>query len=100
MAKKIKVGIIGFGRMGEFYLDAMKGNEEWEVTHICDISNISRDYAAAMCPAAKTVSDCDEIFSDRDVDVVVLSALADSRKELIGKAIAAGKNIIAEKGNN
>lgn len=97
MAKKIKVGIIGFGRMGEFYLDAMKGNEEWEVTHICDISNISRDYAAAMCPAAKTVSDCDEIFSDRDVDVVVLSTLADSRKELIGKAIAAGKNIIAEK---
>ena len=97
MAKKIKVGIIGFGRMGEFYLDAMKGNEEWEVTHICDISNISRDYAAAMCPAAKTVSDCDEIFSDGDVDVVVLSTLADSRKELIGKAIAAGKNIIAEK---
>lgn len=97
MAEKIRVGIIGFGRMGEFYLNAMKDDEEWEVTHICDVSRASRDYAAKVYPEAKTVSDCDEVFSDGDVDVVVLSALADSRKELIGKAIGAGKNIIAEK---
>lgn len=97
MAKKIKVGLIGFGRMGEFYLDAMKEDEDWDVAYICDISPISRDYAAAVYPSARVVSDSDIIFYDKEVDAVVLSTLADSRKELILKALETGKHVIAEK---
>ena len=98
MAKKIKAGLIGFGRMGEFYLNEMKKSEEWDVVYICDISKASRDYARTVSPeGTRIVSDSDIIFSDNDIDVVVLSTLANSRKELISKAIASGKHIIAEK---
>ena len=98
MAKKIKAGLIGFGRMGEFYLNEMKMSEEWDVVYICDISKASRDYARTVSPeGTRIVSDSDIIFSDNDIDVVVLSTLANSRKELISKAIASGKHIIAEK---
>ena len=37
MGNKIKVGIIGFGRMGGFYLEEMLKNDKWEVAYICDI---------------------------------------------------------------
>ena len=97
MKRRIKAGLIGFGRMGEFYLDAMRKSDDWEVVYICDISPVSRAYAASVCPDARITSDCDTVFSDESIDVVVLSTLADSRKELITKALSSGKHIIAEK---
>ena len=33
----IKVGIIGFGRMGRFYLKEMLKSPKWEVVYICDV---------------------------------------------------------------
>lgn len=33
---KIKVGLIGFGRMGRFYLKEMQKSGRWEVAYICD----------------------------------------------------------------
>ena len=94
---KIKVALIGFGRMGEFYLKEMRKSDEWDIAYICDILPASREYASAVCPEAKVISDCNEIFSDDSVKAVVLSTLADSRKGLIEKAVSSGKHIIAEK---
>lgn len=94
---KINVGLIGFGRMGEFYLEDLLESGVWNVRYICDISPVSRKYAAAACPSAEIIDDEDIIFNDPDVQVVVLTALANSRKAQIDKAIAAGKHIISEK---
>ena len=97
MENKIKVGIIGFGRMGEFYLNEMERSGEWEVAYICDTSEASRNYASETYPGHRVTGDCDEIFADSSIEAVVLTTLADARMELIRKAIAAGKHIIAEK---
>ena len=35
---KIKVGIIGFGRMGGKYLDKFLKNGRYEVAYICDVN--------------------------------------------------------------
>ena len=43
--RKIKVGIIGVGRMGEMYLNEMLKSEQWEIVYICDLSPISREKA-------------------------------------------------------
>lgn len=94
---KIKVGLIGFGRMGEFYLNEMKKSGKWEIAYICDISPATRTYAESIIPEAKVVSDWNIIFNDSQVQAVVLSALADTRKEFIRMAIESGKHIIAEK---
>ena len=97
MDGKIKVGIIGFGRMGEFYLEDMVASGRWDVRYICDVSEYSRGLAAVACPSAKIVSDEDIIFNDSEIQAVALCALADSRKSQIDKAVAAGKHIISEK---
>lgn len=95
--KRINVGLIGFGRMGGKYLKALKADEIWNVSYICDISEESRREAASMAPSARIVGDEDIIFGDPDVEAVVLCALADSREEQIRKAIESGKHILAEK---
>ena len=44
---KIKVGLIGFGRMGRFYLEEMQKSERWEVAYICDLNLDSREQIIA-----------------------------------------------------
>jgi len=97
MNNKIKVGIIGFGRMGRFYLQEMQKSGLWEVSYICDINPLSRDLARDLSPESRVVDNEQEILDDQTVRVVGLFALADSRKEHIDKALKAGKHIISEK---
>ena len=93
----IKIGMIGFGRMGGFYLEQMQKSGRWEVAYICDVSAESREEARRLAPQAQVIADEQIIFDDPEVAVVGLFALADSRLSQIGKAVAAGKHIIAEK---
>ncbi len=95
--EKIRIGLIGFGRMGETFLNQVSNDEKWEVVSICDISEPARQVAAEAFPEAKVTADEDDIFGDPTVSVVGLFALADSRAEQVHKAVAAGKHIIAEK---
>lgn len=95
--RKINVGIIGFGRMGEKYLKTMLESGRWNISYICDTSPIARDLASEIVPEANIIDDEDMIFRDSEVEAVVLSALADSRKGQIGKAVKYGKHILAEK---
>ena len=41
----IKVGIIGFGRMGRFYLEEMKRSGRLNIAYICDVNPKSREAA-------------------------------------------------------
>lgn len=97
MERRMRIGIIGFGRMGRKFFKELIRNPKWEITHICDTSSVSLTDAAAALPSAVITDNEDDIFSSPDVDVVGLFALADSRSSQIRKAISAGKHIIAEK---
>lgn len=94
---KIKVGIIGFGRMGGKYLDKFLKNGRYEVAYICDVNKEARDYAAKLSPSSTIVADEQIVFEDPKVQVVALCTLANFRKEQIDKAVRYGKHIISEK---
>lgn len=94
---KITVGLIGFGRMGRYYLQEFQRSDAYEVVYVCDIDPECRELAMQLAPEMKVVADEDAIFADPQVQVVALCAMADSRLEQVRKAIAAGKHIIAEK---
>ena len=97
MNNKIKVGLIGFGRMGRFYLQEMEKSGRWDISYICDVNPNPREQARKLFPETEIIENEQEIFDDKSVQVVVLSALANSRKEQIEKAIRSGKHIISEK---
>ena len=94
---KIKVGLIGFGRMGRFYLKEMQKSGRWDVAYICDINPDCRELAKHLSPESKILENEQEMFDDESVQVVGLFALADSRLDRIEKAIKYGKHIISEK---
>lgn len=58
----IKIGIIGFGRMGGFYLEQMRKSGDWEVAYICDVCEQSREEARKLAPEAKVIADEQIIF--------------------------------------
>ncbi len=64
---KIKVGVIGFGRMGELYLRSMRESGRWEIVYICDVSPVARKEAAAAFPEVTVIGDEDIIFNDSDI---------------------------------
>ena len=95
---KIKVAIIGFGRMGQMYCKEMQYSGEWDILYICDTNPDAREKARNIVTAStRIVSDEDILFNDPQVEVVGLFTLANSRKEQIGKAVRTHKHIIAEK---
>ena len=93
----MKVGLIGFGRMGQMYLESMQKTNRWDIAYICDTDSASRELARTLSPTSKIISDEQEIFNDDSVQAVGLFTLADSRKDQIEKAIQSKKHIISEK---
>ncbi|MCA5582466.1 Gfo/Idh/MocA family protein [Parabacteroides gordonii] len=97
MSSKVKVGIIGFGRMGGFYLEEMRKSEKWDLVYICDTDPAARELAKSKSPNTQIIADEQIIFEDPEVEVVGLFTLADSRLRQIRKAVTFGKHIISEK---
>ena len=95
--EKIKIGLIGFGRMGGMYLKELKRSGKWNVAYICDTDAEARELARKVSPESKIVSDEQAIFEDHSVKAVALCTLANMRKEQIEKAVGYGKHIISEK---
>ena len=94
---KIKVGLIGFGRMGQMYWEEMQKSGRWDIAYICDTDPASRVLARNLSPSSRIISDEQEIFDDQSVEAVGLFALANSRKEQIEKAVRSHKHILTEK---
>ena len=94
---KFRIGLIGFGRMGRMYLQALQNDGQWDVAYICDTDPSARQAAALLSPSSSITSNVQDVLDDPTVQVVGLFALADSRYEQIKRAIAAGKHVMAEK---
>lgn len=97
MGRKLRVGVIGFGRMGRGFVSVMQQSELWEIVSICDSDPATRALAARTVPTARVVADDKAIFADKSLDVVGLFTLADARPAQIRKALAAGLHVLAEK---
>src|SRR5438270_593521 len=97
MGRKIRVGVIGFGRMGRGFVSVMQHDDRWEIVSICDTNAGTRELAGRTVPTAKIVANTGEVFADRSLDVVGLFTLADARPALIRQALRHKLHIIAEK---
>jgi myo-inositol 2-dehydrogenase/D-chiro-inositol 1-dehydrogenase len=97
MGKRLRIGVIGFGRMGRGFVAAMMANPVWEVAAVCDVHPAARADARQLLPAARVVSDPEDILADKSLPIVGLFTLADARPGLMRRALAEKKHILAEK---
>jgi myo-inositol 2-dehydrogenase/D-chiro-inositol 1-dehydrogenase len=97
MNRKIRVGIIGFGRMGRGFVSVMQLSERYEIVCICDVDSNCRDLAGRTVPSASIVSTPEQLFADKSLDAVGIFTLADVRPGLIRRALKEKLHILAEK---
>jgi predicted dehydrogenase len=97
MRKRLRAGILGYGRMGRGFVSAMLDSDLWEVAAIYDICGQARHLAAQQAPTAAIYKSPDAIFADPTIDAVGLFTLADARPQQIRRALASRKHILAEK---
>lgn len=97
MPKKLRMGILGYGRMGREFAVAMQENDLWEVAAVYDIRSQTRRLASQQIPKATICHDPDALFGDPSIDAVGLFTLADARPQQIRQALANRKHVLAEK---
>ncbi|MEE4231616.1 Gfo/Idh/MocA family oxidoreductase [Pseudomonas viridiflava] len=97
-SQKIRLGLIGAGRMGSFHgLTAARHIPGASLTAIADPSHAHATRLAAELGVQKVYSDPQQLLDDPDIDGVLIAAPARSHAELVIKAARAGKSVFCEK---
>jgi scyllo-inositol 2-dehydrogenase (NADP+) len=92
--KPIKAGIVGFGRMAEGHLKAMRESGLYEVVGVCDITESRR--AAAATNDLKVTDNLEELL-EWDIELVVIVTPSAQHHSDALKAARAGKHTLVEK---
>jgi len=98
MEKKIKLGIIGAGRIGKLHAENVLFNINYvEVKAIADIyADKIKDWAYGL--GIKNVyTDYKEILKDPEIDAVMICSSTDTHSQITIEAANAGKHIFCEK---
>jgi len=97
--KKIKVGIIGAGRIGKVHTDSITFNIPGaEVKTIVDkfMNDEIKEWAASR-GIMKTSDNPKDIFDDSEIDAVLICSSTDTHAQFTREAAEAGKHIFCEK---
>lgn len=92
---KVRVGIIGYGGMGNWHAKKIAITECVELAGIYDIDPARMDLAREK--GIHTYETLEELLSDKSVELVTVATPNHVHKELCCRAMEAGKNVICEK---
>lgn len=96
--KKIKIGIIGAGRIGRVHANALTNSiPQAEVAAISDTFVESAKKAAEDFGIAKYYADYHEILNDPAIDAVLVCSPTNTHAQITIEAANAGKHIFCEK---
>jgi predicted dehydrogenase len=96
--KKYNVGVIGYGWAAGAHIPAINATRLGQVTAICSSRPLdAAELAARHGPGLRLYTDIDDLFKDRDIQVVSICSLPGSHAAQAIKAAKAGKHLIVEK---
>jgi len=94
--RPIKVGLIGFGAIGNEHSSRIAAVEGMSITQVCDTSPERLNAALLENPGAHMTKDAEQVL-ESDVDVVIVSTPPNSHAALGLRSLEAGKNVVLEK---
>ncbi len=98
MDKVIKVGLIGFGVGGQiFHAPVLTMVQGLELVKIRASKTDQVTAAKTKYPQAEIVSTSEEIFNDKNIDLVVITTPNTSHHSLAAQALNAGKHVVVDK---
>lgn len=92
----VRAGVIGLGRIGKIHADNIINYLDNAVLVAVADPYLDREYAASL-GVDKAYTDAKKIFSDPEVEAVVICSSTDMHVELIREAIRAKKAVFCEK---
>lgn len=96
--KKIRVGIIGLGRIGSMHLENIANlRDYYEIVALADPLNANLSELAEKYSISFYTKDPQELINKEEVDAVLISSASNTHSEMIQNAAEAGKNIFCEK---
>jgi len=93
----IGVGIIGYGYWGPNLVRNLSEIPGCRVVGISDLRPERLALARARYPTARITAECQDLFDDRRIDLIVVATPVSSHYRLALAALAAGKNVLVEK---
>lgn len=99
MEKKLRIGLIGGGRIGKLHGTNIQNSiPNAEVVILADpfLNDAMKAWAESV-GITRCTKDTDEVFSDPDVDAVFICSSTNTHADFIIKAAEAGKDIFCEK---
>ncbi len=99
MAKKVRIGMLGAGRIGKLHAtNLVNAVPDAEVVMIADpfMNEATEEWAKGL-GVTNVTKDSEAVFTNPDVDAVFICSSTDTHAEFIVKAAEAGKHIFCEK---
>lgn len=91
----LRVGVIGLGRVSEFYVDALRAAGRCRLSAVCDTdSSALAPFASEGVPSH---DDVDALLRDASIDAVVVDTPVPTHADITSAALEAGKHVCCEK---
>ena len=98
MSKKLKIGIIGAGRIGKLHANNLVNRvPDAELVAVSDVYAPAAKELAEKLNIPKWYDDYRKILEDRDIDAVFICSSTDTHSPISIEAARAGKHIFCEK---
>ena len=95
--KKVRVGMIGAGRITDLHFPAYKDYDKAELVTVCASSESTARKRAAEWKTRKWTTDYREVFADPEIDMVEINTPHHLHHPMVLEAAAAGKHIQLQK---
>ncbi|MEY4993163.1 MAG: hypothetical protein RIS82_285, partial [Actinomycetota bacterium] len=96
MSNKVRIGLIGTGRIGQVHAATVAASANAELTWVCDVFLEGAEKTAAQY-GGKPTNDPAAVFASGEVDAVIVAAPTSTHIDLINAAIDAGVHVLCEK---
>ncbi len=98
MEERVKIGLIGLGRMGSIYADCLA--HRVPNAHLAAVADIRAEVAETMAlqhGVSRWYRDCRQLLDQDDIQAVVIATPTSTHREIITYTAEAGKDIFCEK---
>lgn len=93
----LRVGIVGYGKMGILHGALVNGTQKARVVAICDKSWVMRFGIKKVYPIVKTFTDIDKMLDTMDLDIVIIATPTFNHVESAIKCLNRGCHVFIEK---
>ena len=98
MARKVKIAVIGTGRMGSVHArNIVRQIPEAELVAVCDIRLEVAQAVADELGIPRVVKDYHDLLDDQEIEAILISSSTDTHAFMMKDVAASGKHIFCEK---